>query len=464
MNPNAAYRGSMHRGSWTVPLLLIVAGVLLLVNNLDPTFRFRDYLARYWPWALIIWGVVRVAELFSMAAKNLPLPQRGFTGGEWTVASIIFFVGIGSLQATRFSRNISFDFGDHGIPFHFLYREPMLRDVPAQTIAVAAKSPLVVVQYQRGDVRLMGSDAAELKASGRVAWRNVREERANELAREFKVSLQCDETANRCNVNLPNSREELESLTLEITVPRGASVEVRNDRGDLEVIGLNGSVEMVSFDGDFKGDDINGNVKLRNKDMDEVVVRQLKGNLDIEGPGGDLELEDIAGTVSIAGGNTGDLVFRRIGKELRYTSDVSNLTFASIPGELRMEGGDLDAENLVGPVVIRSRSKDVNIDGFQGSLDIDVQRGEVQLNAKNGGGPAKIRTRNGDVTISTPSPFPFQMQALTRRGNVDDMLEDKSLVLQTVENKASRVSGGKAGGPLLDIETDRGNIRLQRGE
>ena len=52
----------MRRTSVVAPLLLIVIGGLFLARNLYPDLPLLDYLARYWPFLLIIWGGLRLAE------------------------------------------------------------------------------------------------------------------------------------------------------------------------------------------------------------------------------------------------------------------------------------------------------------------------------------------------------------------------------------------------------------------
>ena len=53
----------MRRSSLVTPLLLIGVGALLLARTLHPELPLMDYVARYWPFALIGWGVLRAAEI-----------------------------------------------------------------------------------------------------------------------------------------------------------------------------------------------------------------------------------------------------------------------------------------------------------------------------------------------------------------------------------------------------------------
>jgi len=88
----------MRRGSLFAPLLLIGLGALFLVRNVYPDLQILPYLAKYWPFLLILWGVLRLGEIVFWATTNRPLPMRGVSGGEWAFVILICFFG-GALNA-----------------------------------------------------------------------------------------------------------------------------------------------------------------------------------------------------------------------------------------------------------------------------------------------------------------------------------------------------------------------------
>src|SRR6266705_2630825 len=102
--PNRVYEGGlkegMRRGSLFAPLLLIGLGALFLARNVYPELQLVDYLAKYWPFLLVIWGSLRLAEVLYWHSSGKPLPRAGVSGGEWVI--IIFLVVFGmSLHAAR---------------------------------------------------------------------------------------------------------------------------------------------------------------------------------------------------------------------------------------------------------------------------------------------------------------------------------------------------------------------------
>ena len=84
----------MKRTSVVAPLLLIGIGLLFLARNMYPDLALIDYFARYWPTLLILWGVLRLAEILFWAATEKELPSRGMSGGEWILIVFLCLIGL----------------------------------------------------------------------------------------------------------------------------------------------------------------------------------------------------------------------------------------------------------------------------------------------------------------------------------------------------------------------------------
>ena len=70
--------------SIVAPLLLIGVGTIFLLHNVWPEIAMYEAFTRYWPFLLILWGVVRLGEVLYWYATKRPLPVAGVSGGEWT--------------------------------------------------------------------------------------------------------------------------------------------------------------------------------------------------------------------------------------------------------------------------------------------------------------------------------------------------------------------------------------------
>ena len=90
----------MRRASLVAPLLLIGIGLLFLARNVFPEMQLLDYLAKYWPLLLVVWGGLRLIEILFWAATARPLPRFGISSGEWVLVIFLCFLGV-SLHAVR---------------------------------------------------------------------------------------------------------------------------------------------------------------------------------------------------------------------------------------------------------------------------------------------------------------------------------------------------------------------------
>ena len=75
----------MRRRSITGPLLLLLIGSLFLWRNLHPETPVFDLLSMYWPFLLILWGVMRLVEVIISPQRRSP----SFTGGEVVLVDVL---------------------------------------------------------------------------------------------------------------------------------------------------------------------------------------------------------------------------------------------------------------------------------------------------------------------------------------------------------------------------------------
>src|SRR5262245_33245275 len=93
----------MRRSSIFAPLLLIGLGLLFLARNVYPDLPLLDYLGRYWPFLLILWGGLRMVEIVYWSSTGRPLPDRGVSGGEWMLVLVLVCFGATLHTALGFS-------------------------------------------------------------------------------------------------------------------------------------------------------------------------------------------------------------------------------------------------------------------------------------------------------------------------------------------------------------------------
>src|SRR5258708_28599907 len=80
------------RRSFTGPTLLLLVGTLFLWHNLHPEAQVFDLVARFWPFVLIGWGLIRLVEVSIWRREGV---RSGFSGGEVVLIIMICLAGSG---------------------------------------------------------------------------------------------------------------------------------------------------------------------------------------------------------------------------------------------------------------------------------------------------------------------------------------------------------------------------------
>ena len=81
------------------------------------------------------------------------------------------------------------------------------------------------------------------------------------------------------------------------------------------------------------------------------------------------------------------------------------------PGQLRIGRGYVNGDNLIGPVVINARSKDVQINDFTNSIEVQLDRGDVELRPGKVPVPKMdVNTRAGHIDLALPEGAKFAAQ------------------------------------------------------
>jgi hypothetical protein len=138
----------------------------------------------------------------------------------------------------------------------------------------------------------------------------------------------------------------------------------------------------------------------------------------VTGRGNDLELENIQGTVSVNGSFGGNLEFKNLAKTFHFESRNTDLRVERLPGRITMDLASLSGVNMVGPITIATKSKDVKLEEFTQSLKVELERGDLELRP-HGVPLAKIdaRCRNvGNMDLVLPAGASFDLVASTEKG------------------------------------------------
>lgn len=440
------------------PLILIALGVLLLFHNLRPEIPLFELFARYWPFLLIVWGVVRLSEVLFWYFAGKPLPARGVSGGEWLLVVFLCLFG-----ATSFwGMNIASRWPAGRITARGLEMFGQPYEFPVSGERKVEKNPKVVLELGRGNAKIVGKDTDTLTVSGRKTIRAFEQSDAERHDKEtpLEVVSAAGQWVIRTNQERlgPSSRI---SSDLEISLPKDASFVGRGRYGDFDVSNLTGDVEIQSDNAGVRVQNIGGGLKADLRRSDLVRAVNIGGPIAIKGRGQDLELENIAGQVYVNGSYSGELSFRELKQPLRFESSQTELRVEKTQGSVRVDLSRIVAEQVEGPIRVSTTSRDVQLRDFVGPLDISLERGDVELRPlRPPSGKIDVRTRSGNVDLLLPPGSRFELSAITDRGEISNFYGEP-LRLHT-EGRGARLEGSTGAGPSILLHTDRGSITVRR--
>jgi hypothetical protein len=124
--------------------------------------------------------------------------------------------------------------------------------------------------------------------------------------------------------------------------------------------------------------------------------------------------------------------------------------------------GQFTAMDLTGPMRLTTRNRDVSITDFTNSLEVSVDRGDIELRPiKLPLGRLDIHTRSGQVELALPAASKFEMSATAARGDISN--EFGGGLHQENDRRGATLRGTVGGGgPTINIQSERGQITVRK--
>jgi hypothetical protein len=439
----------MRRRSVTGPLLLLLIGGLFLWRNLHPETPVFDLLAQYWPFLLIAWGVLRLIEIALSRDRRYP----SFTGGEVVLVVLICVIGSGMWEGRQ-----------HGIHFNTggldVFGETF--DYPVSAQAPSAGVTRVTFENPRGNLRITGGDTQDVVVNGRKiirAWSRGDADNTNGTT-PVEIVPQGDRLLIRTNQDTAPSNQRV-SDDLEVTVPRGMTIEARGRSGDFEASDLQGDIELVTDRADVRIARIGGNARLEVGRSEVVRAVDVKGKIDLSGRGSDVELENILGQVTINGSYMGTLEFKNLAKALQFEGTRNTELHAqAVPGRISMDLAGVTGSGITGPVRLVTNSRDIKLDQFTQSLEVETERGDLQLQPASPVSAIDARSGVGRIELVLPEKAKFDLQATAERGEAVNDFGDA--IQKETEGRTSTLKGRVGDGPTIRLTANRGSVTVRR--
>lgn len=442
------------------PLVLIAIGVLFLIHTISPDFEIVDIFSRFWPFALILWGVVQLIEIGIWTVRGTPVPYNGISGGGWSVVLLICLAGFAMYELQKpgaWWRGAGFQRG-----IEMLGNEHDFTVPPVQR--TTGDAPKIVIENFRGDAKITGADGNSIELNGHKVVRALDSGAANRVDSQtpVEVIVQGQTIIVRCNQDRAGSRSSV-TTNLELSVPKHSSLEATGTYGDFEISDLTGEVNVNSANAGVRIQDVKGNVHIDTRKSDEIRCTDVGGSVTLRGRGDDVALTRVAGEVNVSGEYTGEIALEDIAKPVRVESMRATFETARVAGEVKLARGSLDARDLIGPTRVKASATDMSIAAFSGDLEVDVDKGDVGLRPGHVPlGKIVVHAHSGDIDLAMPRSANFALLASTDHGSIENDLGVS--FNERTEGHGSRLEGTSGSGPDLHLNTNRGDITLHKDE
>lgn len=409
-----------------------------------------------------------------------------------------------------------------------------------QSVAVPASTSLDV-QNAFGAVRVGLGEPGTVK----VKLKKVVFRPDEPQARAFAERVRLESSLVGSNLRLATNRESLElgdgrevgfETHLEVLVPPGTALTVKNSHGRVEardlagadvtasfeevvlervagnvnmsaahgaasVTGVGGTLTVTQRHGNLTIGDVAGGTTVETSHGDLAVervgpltveiahgqarIRAVKGDLDVRGRHAGVDVEDVTGK-AVVETTYRDVRLARTGGDARVKAQHGGVQAEDVGGglvveasydavrvdrvggplEARVEHGGLRAAAVLKGVRASASGDDVVLDSVSGPVEVRVERAGVRyVPAGALTFPVSIATTHGGIEVEVPPASRFQLEAESRRGEVD--VDVPGLVLSPSadhprgETRVTGTLGG--GGSLLRLQAEHGDVRVRAG-
>jgi Putative adhesin/Domain of unknown function (DUF5668) len=449
-------------------LTLVAIGGLLLARNMGYAIPIWSALVTYWPVLIIVWGLFKLVDYARL--KNDPDKRPLFSGGEVFLLILLIFAGSAITAGANMSPQIgelfnlssNFDFWDL-TGNNYQYSEHQEMD--------AASGSAIEIYNLYGEVDVKPGDGDRIILDVTKTVRAANKEEADRLAQDFTFSIKNqgdryriasnrDADLAEVQIRIGNERQRYKS-SMVLRVPRKARLDLNNKYGTIDVEGLEGLQSLTNKYGSSTVKGITGNVKL-DTGYGSVLVDNITGDLDITNGYASTTARHIGGHV-IVGNKNGAVDVQDVKGGVTIDNRYSIVNAQRISGDLTITGrnNSVDVDDIGGTVSIDTEYKNVNVRNARGSMKLTNRHGNVDIELEQA--PQNSITVSGeysDVSLYLPASAAFSIEGKTHYGEIDS--EFDGVPVNSSGRDRSVLGHLGNGGPHISVETQHGNIRLEK--
>ena len=472
-------RRALQRGSIVGPLLILALGITILLSEMGRihwVVALRWY-SRWWPVVMIGAGVILLLEwmadqrIFASGRLAASSPGGGASGamrggqGRALGGGLIFLLvllalaGLGARLLWRPMENAlawrNDGLADGSSELASLFGERY--DADSSLAGALPQGSTLMIHNPRGDVTVSGSSSdGQVHVSVHTeahAWDQA-------LVRRKMRALQPAFSMQNGVLSLNGNDVEGGEADFTVTLPHAAAVTIVADHGDVTVSETAGAVTVSANHGDVDVSGVNNSVTLHMNDDDaNLTLHSIHGPVLAEGHCGDIDISEVNGDVTLQGDFFGSTDLEHIAGAIRFETSRTQFSAARLEDEFDVDNDSLDANELMGPVVVKTADKNITLDRVQGAVEISDRNGSVELTHPAPLDVLSIENHDGSVDVGLPGDSGFDLDARTRDG---DMENDFGLSARHAEGGNTLQGRVAGGGPTVTISTTDGDVTVRR--
>jgi DUF4097 and DUF4098 domain-containing protein YvlB len=465
-----------YRRSFAGPVILILIGLLFLMKNLGFRFPIWHWFGHWWPLLLILWGVIILVE-------NVTSTRTGYRTRHLGAGGIILMVLLVTLGVSaHYSSDV--DWGgvrdqlqmddDLGGMFGtaFTFEDTMEQAFPANAA--------LRIVCDRGALNITPSEDGTIRVAVHKKLYAENQNDASKYNQGSKPQIESTGSTVVLNANTDGAGDHSVQTDMDIQVPPGTTLDIASKRGDVTINNRKADIKVSLQHGDVSLTGITGSVKV-NLEKGSIRAAQISGDVEVTGHVDSVNIDEVAGAARLDGDFYEDIRLSKIAKGVIFKTSRSDMEIASVPGDIEIASDQVRGNDLTGPTRVATGSKDIHLEDVSGDLqvqstngDVEVttggkQPGKLSLNTQHGdvaltlaakAPPDKVNvvTQHGDVTLTLPSNDGFQITAGTGKGEITS---DFDAIKIDKNNDASHATGTVGNGiSKLQVNTDTGDIKI----
>jgi hypothetical protein len=204
-------------------------------------------------------------------------------------------------------------------------------------------------------------------------------------------------------IRVRNADGERLRVDLELQIPAGTRLELRQGLGDVGVAGVDADLELSLNYGRLRAADSRGALVAMARSGD-IDIKSQRGQVDLKTGSGDVRIENMLGATRARTGS-GDVSLRGVDGDMDVETGSGDLDLDDVTGSLRARTGS-------GDVGIRNLGAGPKLDIATGSGDVE---GTGDLSALR---DLTVRTGSGDVELRSSTPISLRLSLSTGSGGI----------------------------------------------